>query len=62
MAIGRFLSMHLSVYLPVCLMKSKEEVLATKAMTDLMKLELLKTGLRLKDVYQTSVRAGLVYP
>ena len=62
MAIGRFLSMHLSVYLPVYLMKSKGDVLATKAMTDLMKLELLKTGLRLKDVYQTSVRAGLVYP
>ena len=42
-------------------MKSKE-VLATKAMTELMRPELLKTGLRFKDVYQTSARAGFVYP
>ena len=55
------------ICLSAYLMKSKGEVLATKAMTDLMKLEFLKTGLRLKDVYQTlkmfiKVRAGLVYP
>lgn len=31
-------SMHLSAYLPVYLMKSKGEVLATNAMTHLMKL------------------------
>lgn len=41
-------------------MKSKE-VLATEALTDVTKHESLETGLRLRDVDQTSARAGFVY-
>lgn len=64
MAMVKFLSMHLSARVStqaVCLMGSKE-VLATKTMTGLQRHEFLVTGLRLRDVYQTSVRAGFVYP